>query len=393
MRVAIVHEWLDVLAGSENVLEEILGLFPNADLFAVVDWMDDTARSRLGGVRPRTTFIQHLPFSRNHFRRYLPLMPLAIERLDLSGYELVISSSHAVAKGVLTGPDQVHICYCHTPMRYAWDLNSDYLRGAGALRRLATECLLHYLRIWDFRSSAGVDQFIANSKYVAGRIAKSYRRDAVVVHPPVDTEFFQRCDDKDEYYFSASRFVPYKRLDVLIQAFNRMPEKTLLIAGDGPEWNRCSAIAVKNVKLLGHVGRIELRTLMQRARAFVFAAREDFGIVVGEAQACGTPVLCYERGGTAEIVAHDVTGLLFGEQSPDCLIETTQQFEQKDFDSVVIRRLAERLSVARFRTEFRTMVEAMLSSRTRQRPPSDFSSNPGARAAPGGVHREVMHRR
>ncbi len=302
MRVAIVHEWLDVVAGSEKVLEQILALFPDADLFCVVDWMDSDGRRQLGGVRPRTTFIQHLPFSKNHFRNYLPLMPLAIERLDLSGYELVISSSHAVAKGVLTGPDQVHICYCHTPMRYAWDSSADYLRGTGRLRRLATECLLHYLRIWDFRSSAGVDQFIANSKYVARRIAKSYRRDATVVHPPVDTEFFQRYDDNEEYYFSASRFVPYKRLDILIEAFNRMPDKTLLIAGDGPEWERCSAIAAKNVRLLGHISRIELRSFLQRARGFVFAAREDFGIVVGEAQACGTPVLCYERGGLPRLL-------------------------------------------------------------------------------------------
>lgn len=364
MRVAIVHEWLETFAGSERVLEQILKLFPNADLFAVVDWMDVEARNRLGGVTPQTTFIQHLPFSRKHFRSYLPLMPMAIERLDLSGYQLVISSSHAVAKGVMTGPDQIHICYCHTPMRYAWD-PADYIRNAG-LRRMATECLLHYLRIWDFRNSSGVDEFIANSQYVARRIAKAYRRDAIVVHPPVDTEFFQPCDEKAGYYFSASRFAPYKRLDVLIQAFNRMPDKTLLIAGHGPEWKRCSAIAEKNVKLLGHVSRFELRDLLQKARAFVFAAKEDFGIAVGEAQACGTPVLCYERGGASEIVTQDVTGLLFPEQSPECLIEATMQFERKDFDPAIIRRLAERFSVQRFRNEFRSIVEAMVNSRTNQ---------------------------
>jgi glycosyltransferase involved in cell wall biosynthesis len=367
MRVAIVHEWLEVFTGSEQVLEQILRLFPSADLFSVVDWIDDETRKRLGGVKPRTTFIQRLPFSRRHFRNYLPLMPLAIERLDLSRYDLVISSSHAVAKGVLTGPGQIHICYCHTPMRYAWNFNADYLHGIGTLRRLAADCLLHYLRIWDFRSSSGVDEFIANSNYVAERIAKCYRRDAVVVHPPVDTDFFERRDDKAEYYFCASRFVPYKRLDVLIQAFNRMPDKTLLIAGDGPEWKRCSALAGNNVKLLGHVSRIELRDLLQRARAFVFAAREDFGIVVGEAQACGTPVLCYERGGTSEIVTHDVTGLLFSEQSPDCVIETTEQFERRDFDPAIVRRLAERFSIQRFRSEFRATVEAMLGSRATPR--------------------------
>jgi glycosyltransferase involved in cell wall biosynthesis len=393
MRVAIVHEWLETLAGSEKVLEEILGLFPDADLYSVVDWMDDDARKRLGGTKPRTTFIQRLPFSRNRFRSYLPLMPLAIEQLDLAGYELVISSSHAVAKGVMTGPDQVHICYCHTPMRYVWDSKPDYLRGAGALRRLATGCLLHYLRIWDFRSSAGVDQFIANSRYVAGRIAKSYRRDAIVVHPPVDTEFFQRFDDKEEYYFSASRFVPYKRLDVLIRAFNRMPDKTLLIAGDGPEWKRCSAIAGKNVKLLGHVSRLELRSLLQRARAFVFAAKEDFGIVVGEAQACGTPVLCYERGGASEIVTHGVTGLLFREQSSECLIETTQQFELRDFDPALIHGMAGRLSIERFRSEFCATVEATLGHRAGRRQtfdvPPDFVVQPGPPHAP----RAVAHRR
>ena len=226
---------------------------------------------------------------------------------------------------------------------------------------------MHYLRIWDFRSSSGVDEFIANSEYVASRIAKCYRRDAAVIYPPVDTEFFQRCDDKEEYYVSASRFAPYKRIEVLIQAFNKMPGKTLIIAGAGPEWKSCSAMAGKNVKLLGHVSRLELRSLLQKARAFVFAGKEDFGIVVAEAQACGTPVLCYERGGTSEIVTHRLTGLLFAEQSSECLIETTQQFEEMDFDPAIIRRLAERFSVERFRTEFRGTVETMLSNRTRRR--------------------------
>lgn len=381
MRIAVVHEWLETPAGSEQVLEQILRLFPEADLFSVVDWMDDETRVRLGGVRPRTTFIQRLPFSRRRFRNYLPLMPLAIERLDLSRYDLVISSSHAVAKGVLTGPDQVHICYCHSPMRYAWDLQSEYLREAGAVRRLVTECVLHYLRIWDFRSSAGVDDFIANSDYVAGRIAKCYRRNAVVVHPPVDMAFFQRGDRKEEYYFAASRFAPYKRVDILIEAFNRVPHKRLVVAGDGPEWKRCAAAACGNVTLLGHVSRPRLRELMQRARAFVFAAKEDFGIVVGEAQACGTPVICYGRGGAPEIVADGVTGVLFDEQTPESLIDAIGRSDGVDYEPAVIRRLAERFGADRFRSEFRAVVDATLKARSRTRRSGGTVSGSMARSA------------
>src|SRR5215813_11407171 len=230
MRVAIVHEWLVVYAGSERVLEQILKIFPDADLFAVVDFLPEEHRHLLGGRKPITTFIQHLPFARKRFRNYLGLMPIAIEQLDLSGYDLVISSSHAVAKGVITGPGQVHISYVHSPVRYAWDLQHEYLREAkleSGLKSILARLTLHYLRLWDLRTINTVDSFVANSSFVAERIRKFYGRDAVVIHPPVDTDAFPLCVEKEGYYFVASRAVPYKRLPLLIEAFNAMPGRQL----------------------------------------------------------------------------------------------------------------------------------------------------------------------
>ena len=236
-RVAVVHDWLVTFAGAEKVLEEILALFPQAELFSVVDFLNEADRGRLAGRRARTSFVQKLPFARRKYRAYLAFMPLAIEQFDLAGFDLVISSSHAVAKGVLTGPDQVHICYCHTPIRYAWDLQAQYLREAGlvsGVRSLIARALLHYVRLWDVRTASGVDYFIANSAYIARRIRKVYRRDAVVIHPPVDTDRFLLRRDKDAFYLTASRLVPYKRVELIVQAFAGMPGRRLLVVGDGP---------------------------------------------------------------------------------------------------------------------------------------------------------------
>ncbi|MGO9895567.1 MAG: glycosyltransferase family 4 protein [Bryobacteraceae bacterium] len=365
MKIAIVHEWLDTVAGSENVLSELLFLFPGADLFATVDFLPRSSRHLLRGRQPRTSFIQRLPLARRHFRSYLPLMPLAVEQHNLTGYDLVISSSHAFAKGVITGPHQTHICYCYTPMRYAWDLQHEYL-GADSKgpKAWAARGLLHYLRMWDVRTAHGVDQFVADSTYVARRIQKVYGRDALVVHPPVDTEYFQPGRlPRGEWYVTASRLVPYKRIDLIVQAFASMPDRKLLVIGDGPQMDRCRKLARGNIVFAGHAPANQLREALQTARAFVFAAEEDFGIAPVEAQACGTPVLCYGRGGVLDTVIPGITGLFFSQQSPEAICEAVRRFEQCEFDRAAIRAHAEGFSAARFRMRFRSLVDRSLVDR------------------------------
>ena len=300
MKVAIVHEWFVNYAGSEKVVEEILKVFPQADLFALVDFLADDERGFLGGRRVRTSFIQRLPKARSAFRNYLPLMPLAVEQFDLSSYDLVISSNHAVAKGVITGPDQMHISYVYTPVRYAWDLQHQYLRESGlekGLKAWIARLSLHYLRIWDSRTVHGVDTFLACSKYIARRIRKTYGRDSKVVYPPVDIARFMMRTDKENFYLTASRMVPYKRMPMIVEAFAAMPQRRLVVIGDGPELERVKALArdASNVTILGYQPTEVLADYMARARAFVFAAEEDFGITPVEAQACGTPVIAYGR--------------------------------------------------------------------------------------------------
>jgi len=336
MRVAIVHEWLDTYAGSERVLEQLLLAWPEADLFVVCDFLAEAERGFLGGRRPRTSFIQRLPFARRHFRLYLPLMPLAIEQFDLAGYDLVLSSSHAVAKGVLTGPGQLHVSYIHSPMRYAWDLQHQYLRESGRDRGLSgalTRWILHRLRIWDRASAAGVDVLVANSSYIAERIRKVWRRESVVVHPPVAVHRFTLRRDKQDYYLVASRMVPYKRVELVTAAFRRMPRRRLVVIGDGPNMKavREAAAGAANIAFLGRVSQPELIDRMQGARASLHAAEEDFGIAIVEAQACGTPMIAYGRGGALDIVrappANDPTGVFFADQTPESIIDAVERFE------------------------------------------------------------------
>lgn len=366
-RVAIVHDWLVVLGGGEGVLREIIALFPDCDLFAVVDFLSDEDRARLFGKRATTTFIQKLPFANKKYRGYLPLMPFAIEQFDLSAYDLVISSSHAVAKGVITGPDQIHICYCHSPIRYAWDLQHQYLRQAGltrGLKSLSARLILHYIRVWDLRTGNGVDQFIANSAYIARRIHKIYRREAIVVHPPVDVEKFTARLDKEDFYFTASRMVPYKRVDLIVAAFAKMPQRRLIVIGDGPEMERIRKLVGPNVTLLGYQPNAVLRDHLQRARAFVFAAEEDFGILPVEAQACGTPVIAFGKGGALETVigpddagARAQTGLFFGEQTVPALIDAVERFEASTIDPADCSSWAENFSIEVFRAAWHGIIQ------------------------------------
>jgi glycosyltransferase involved in cell wall biosynthesis len=361
IRVAVVHEWLDSYAGSERVLREILSLYPQADLFAVVDFLSDEDREKIFGKRATTSFIQSLPFAKKHFRGYLPLMPVAIEQLDLGGYDLVVSSNHAVAKGVLTGPDQLHICYCHTPIRYAWDLQHQYLREAGykGLKSIIARMMLHYMRLWDARTAPGVDRFVANSSYVARRIRKIYGREATVIFPPVEIGAFPLHVAKEDFYVTASRMVPYKRMDVIVEAFAKMPEKRLIVIGDGPEMAKLRKLAGANVSLLGYQGDGVLRDHLQRARAFIFAAEEDFGILPVEAQACGTPVIAYGKGGARDTIiglndesGAAPTGVFFDEQSADSVVAAIARFEASVIDPLACRRQAERFDAGHFRTAF-----------------------------------------
>ena len=366
MKVAIVHEWLDSFAGSERVVEQLLAEWPEADLFVLCDFMPEAERGFLRGKAPRTSFIQRLPFARKHFRKYLGLMPVAIEQFDMSGYDLVLSSSHAVAKGVITGPGQLHVSYVHSPMRYAWDLQHQYLREAGmerGLKGLYTRHLLHKLRIWDRASALSPDVVLANSSYIAERIRKVWRRESTVVHPPVDVERFALRAEKEDFYLTASRMVPYKRIELIAEAFRRMPDRRLVVVGDGANEARVREAAggAPNIEFRGRVGTAELVQLTQAARAAVFAAEEDFGIATVEAQACGTPVIAFGKGGACDIVvappAERPTGLFFPEQSTNAIVAAVERFETLRFAPEDCRANAERFSHAAFRAKMRRVAE------------------------------------
>ncbi|BBB91632.1 MAG TPA: glycosyltransferase family 4 protein [Methylomusa anaerophila] len=367
MKTAIIHDWLVNYAGAEAVLAEMLKIYPGADIFTLVDFLPAEARSFLQGRTVSTSCIQALPAAKKYYRNYLPLMPLAVEQFDLSGYELVLSSSHAVAKGVLTGPGQLHISYVHSPMRYAWDLQHQYLQQAGltsGIKAWLTKWLLHRLRLWDVRTANGVDLFIANSRFIARRIWKIYRRKAVVIYPPVDTESFSLCEDKDDYYIAASRLVPYKRMDLIVEAFGEMPDKRLVVIGGGPDEGKIRRKLSKNITFLGYQPKEKLISCLQRARALVFAAEEDFGITPVEAQACGAPVIAYGRGGVTESIIGDggagrPTGVFFSEQRIDSLKKAVQQFEARsgEFSPQACSQNALRFSRGRFRQEYERIVD------------------------------------
>jgi len=370
MRIAIVHEWLVDYSGSERVLEQLLHIFPDADLFAVVDFLPDNMRGFIQHKQVRTTFIQNLPFARRKYRSYLPFMPLAIEQIDLSAYDLVISSSHAVAKGVLTGPNQLHISYVHSPIRYAWDLQHQYIKEAGLDRGVKgwlAKWILHKIRLWDSRTGNGVDCFIANSGFIARRIWKVYRREGTVIYPPVDVDRFTLREKKEDFYLTASRMVPYKKIDLIVESFSAMPDRRLVVIGDGPDSAKIRAKAGSNVTFLGHQPQTVLIDYMQRSKAFVFAAEEDFGIAPVEAQACGTPVIAYGKGGALETICGldnaNPTGAFFESQDVASFADALECFEvnQTLFSPNACRMNAMRFAPERFRMEFKNYVDRELS--------------------------------
>ncbi len=360
-RIAIIHEWLSGYYGSERVLEQILKLYPEADVFCVADFLQPEERTFLDGRQVTTSFIQRLPLARRHFRKYLALMPMAVEQFDLSAYDLVISSSHAVAKGVLTHSGQLHISYVHTPMRYAWDLQEQYLvNGHGkGIRGCLARALLHYMRMWDVRTANGVDVFVVNSSFVARRVWKIYRREAAVVYPPVDVASFAIGRNRQPFYLTVSRLVPYKRIDLIVEAFSRLPDRRLVVIGDGPDLSRLRSKATSNITMLGFQPFDVIRNHLRQARAFIFAAEEDFGIAPVEAQACGTPVIAFGGGGVTETVVDGETGMYFTEQTAESLISAVNTFECSSccLDPARIQQNAQRFSIERFRHEFAELVE------------------------------------
>jgi glycosyltransferase involved in cell wall biosynthesis len=363
MKIAIIHEWLDSYAGSERVVEQMLACYPEADLFALCDFLPENQRGFLGGKIPTTSFIQRLPLARRMFRNYLQLMPLAVEQFDLQGYDLVLSSSHAVAKGVITGPGTRHISYVHSPMRYAWDLQHQYLRQAGltrGLKGLYTRWLLGRMRAWDQMSAARPDVILGNSSYIVERIRKVWRREAAVLHPPVDLDGFPLSTAPRTHFLVASRQVPYKRVELVAEAFARMPELQLTIVGDGPAAPLVAkaAAGAPNITIRGRVPQAELVSLLQTARAFVFAAEEDFGIAMVEAQSCGTPLIVYGRGGARDIVREGETGLFFDAQTPEAIIAAVQDFvaREADFTPEACAAQARQFSIAEFRRKLQAVV-------------------------------------
>ncbi|HFK8743781.1 TPA: glycosyltransferase family 4 protein, partial [Klebsiella pneumoniae] len=327
INIGIVGDWFVTYAGSEKVVAEFIDLFPDAKVYGVVDFLSEDDKKKFKNKKIITTFIQKLPKAKKKYQQYLPLMPLAIEQLDLSSHDIILSSSHAVAKGVLTGPDQLHISYVHSPIRYAWDLQHQYLRESGlnrGIKGLFAKWILHKIRLWDTRTANGVDFFIANSKFISRRIKKVYGREADVIYPPVDVERFKLKREKQDFYLTASRLVPYKRIDLIVEAFSKMPEKKLVVIGDGPEMSKIRKIAGANIEILGFQPNDVMEEYMMDAKAFVFAAEEDFGITPVEAQACGTPVIAFGKGGVLETIKNlgqeEPTGLFFYEQNIDSLI-------------------------------------------------------------------------
>ncbi|HHP1333474.1 glycosyltransferase family 4 protein [Klebsiella quasipneumoniae] len=366
LNIGIVADWLVTFAGAERVIAEFLELYPEADLYAVIEFLHEENKKFIHNKKVNTTFIQSLPWAKKKYQNYLPLMPLAVEQLDVSGHDIILSSSHAVAKGILTGPDQLHISYVHSPIRYAWDLQHQYLREAKlekGIKSLFAKIILHKMRIWDYRTANSVDHFIANSHFIARRIAKIYGRKAEVIYPPVDVNRFNVKDKKNDYYLTASRLVPYKRIDLIVEAFSTMPDKTLVVIGDGSEMNKIKSKASRNIEILGYQPNEVLVDYMQNAKAFVFAAEEDFGITPVEAMACGTPVIAFGKGGALETIRplgeSEPTGIFFDSQLVSAVVTTVETFENNIhmFTSDNCRKQALKFSADRFKHELQMSIQ------------------------------------
>lgn len=363
MKVAIVQEWLVTVGGSDKVVKAILDVFPDADIYTLVAKKEVCDELGIPWEKVHTSFIQKMPLGTKKHRAYLPLFPFAIEQFDLRGYDVVISSSHCVAKGVLTKADQLHICYCHSPIRYCWDMYNEYLEESHldkGFKSWLVRLMLHPIRQFDAIAGSRVDYYISNSDYVGQRIRKTYRRKATTIHPNIDISNFELCNDKQEYYLASSRLVAYKKIDTIIEAFNQMPDKKLVVIGGGPNLEAYRKLANDNVIVMGYQPFDVLKDKMQHAKAFVFAADEDFGMIPIEAQSCGTPVIAYGHGGSLETVNGGKTGLFFNEQTPEAIVEAVNKFESmgsQPFAPADCRQWAEGFSEERFKREIKEFVE------------------------------------
>jgi len=361
MKTAIIHDWIVDIGGAENCLKEFNSYFPESDFYTLISKQDSLIKIGIDPKKVKNSFISKLPFAEKKYRNYLPFFPLAIEQFDLSEYDFILSTSHAVAKNVITNAKQLHITYCCTPIRYAWDMYFEYCKTSGlnkGIKGKIAKIILHYIRMWDYSCANRPDHYIAISEYISRRIKKVYNIDSGVIYPPVNVSDLECKTNKQEFYLTASRMVPYKRIDKIVEAFSKMPDKKLIVIGDGPDFNKVKSKAAKNVEILGYQSFDVLREYMQNAKAFVFAAEEDFGIIPVEAQACGTPVIAYGVGGARETVIDNKTGVFFYNQEPDGIIGGVKNFEkiEKNFDSIAIRKNAERFSRERFEKEIREYV-------------------------------------
>ena len=368
-RVALIHDWLPLIGGAERVLQELTNIFPQADIFTLFDFLTPKQKEIFNVKNIYSSYLNKLPYVKKYYRHLLGFCPQAIESFDLTEYDLVISSSASVAKGVITRPNQVHIAYVHSPARYAWDLTHQYLKQSNldnGLKGYLAQRILSNFRIWDMRTANGVDYFISNPNYITKRIYKTYRREAQTIYPPINVDFFEFSDKKEDFYLTASRFVPYKRVDLIANAFAKMPHKKLIIIGDGPDYQKIKTICLNapNITLLGYQDTPILKNYMQRARAFVFAAEEDFGIIPVEAQACGTPVIAYGAGGTLETVIDIIdnpetgTGIFFNMQTENSLIEAVNLFDNHYIKNIHqnCRTQAEIFSVSNFKNNIISFV-------------------------------------
>jgi glycosyltransferase involved in cell wall biosynthesis len=366
-RTALVHHWFLGLAGGERVCEALCDVLTAPDLFALFA-NPAVVPLALRKLSLTTSFLQRLPGSQRWYRYYAPLFPLAVESFDLSAYDLVVSSDANVVKGVITRPETCHICYCHSPMRYAWNLTYEYLGHPHSLRHWIIALGLHYLRLWDHSASSRVDYFVANSLTVRDRIRKYYRRNTAVIYPPCDLDRFAIGSNIDDYYLFVGRLVSYKRADLAVKAFSQSGRR-LVVVGEGPEENRLKSMATKNVELLGRIPDDQLAQLYAGCRALIFPGEEDFGIVPVEAQACGRPVIAFGKGGARESVVEGETGLFFNNQSPEALNAAVAEFERHidRFRPEAARRNAERFAYERFQREMTAFIQRSLDDHQRSR--------------------------
>jgi glycosyltransferase involved in cell wall biosynthesis len=362
MRVAIVHYWLVNMRGGERVVEQLCRLFPKADIFTLVCAPENLSPT-LQAHQIQTSFLDRIPGARRHYKKLLPLMPFALESFDLQKYDLVISSESGPAKGVITRPGALHICYCHTPMRYIWDHYHVYRREQGALTRAFMALMAPPLRAWDVTTAARVDTFVANSEHVAKRIRRFYNRPATVIHPPVSTDAFTPTSAGGDFYLCAGHIVPYKKIDLAVRAFSRTGKK-LIVIGDGEKLQALRRTAGPSVSILGHQPFEVFRDHLERCRALIFPGEEDFGIVPVEAMASGRPVIAYDAGGARETITSEKVGIRFSEQTEDCLIDAVEKFESMEkrghFQPEIIARHAEDYSVEKFLDRMTTLINEHL---------------------------------